>query len=84
MIAFTGSKDKGRTLAQAAAKNLVPYVLELGGKSPLIVDESANETWAAKKTLFGKLLNFGQNSIAPDYVLCHESKVNRYIKDLRE
>jgi len=75
MVVFTGSSQKGRLVAQACAKNLVPCVLELGGKSPAIVDESANASYAAKKLLYGKLPNCGQICIAPDYIYCHESKV---------
>ena len=84
LITFTGSTEKGKLIAQAAAKNLVPYILELGGKSPLIVDVTANETWAAKKTLYGKLMNYGQLCIAPDYIFCHESKLDGYLKALKK
>lgn len=59
LFVFTGSTAKGKLVAQSAARNLVPCILELGGKSPFIVDESANATWAAKKVLWGKLMNFG-------------------------
>ena len=75
MVVFTGSSQKGRLVAGACAKNLVPCVLELGGKSPTIVDESANASFAAKKILYGKLPNCGQICISPDYIYCHESKI---------
>jgi acyl-CoA reductase-like NAD-dependent aldehyde dehydrogenase len=76
MIVFTGSTQKGKMVAEAAGRNLVPCVLELGGKSPAIIDESANAVGAAKKVIFGKMPNLGQVCIAPDYILCHESKLD--------
>ena len=59
MFVFTGSTSKGKLVAQAASKNLVPCVLELGGKSPAIVDEGCNVVASAKKLLFGKMSNQG-------------------------
>jgi acyl-CoA reductase-like NAD-dependent aldehyde dehydrogenase len=59
MIVFTGSTEKGKLVAQAAAKNLIPCVLELGGKSPAIIDDSCDAASAAKKVLFGKMPNLG-------------------------
>ena len=59
MFCFTGSTQKGKLVAEAAGRNLVPCVLELGGKSPAIVDASADATFAAKKILFGKMPNLG-------------------------
>jgi aldehyde dehydrogenase (NAD+) len=59
MICFTGSTQKGKLVAAAAGQNLVPCLLELGGKSPAIVDESANLDLAAKKIVFGKFVNAG-------------------------
>lgn len=70
-IIFTGSSEKGKLVATAAGKNLVPCVLELGGKSPTIVDDSADVELAAKKICFGRYFNFGQTCVAPDYVLIH-------------
>ena len=61
----------------------MPCVLELGGKSPAIIDETSDATLAAKKVLFGKMPNYGQVCIAPDYVLCHESKVDEFIESLK-
>jgi len=58
-IIFTGSTDKGALVAQSAAKNLVPCILELGGKSPCIVDKSANVAYAAAKIAFSSFYNFG-------------------------
>lgn len=76
MIFFTGSTMLGKIVAKAAAETLTPTVLELGGKSPCIVDESANLDVAAKKIAWGKTVNLGQTCIAPDYLLVH-----RKIKD---
>lgn len=72
LIFFTGSPVLGREVMEAAAKNLTPVVLELGGKSPCIVDKEANIKVAAKRIAWGKLLNAGQTCIAPDYLLVHE------------
>ena len=69
-LLFTGSTRVGRLVAQAAAANLTPVTLELGGKSPAIIDRSADLARAAQRIAFGKLLNAGQTCIAPDYVLC--------------
>ncbi|WCM23658.1 coniferyl aldehyde dehydrogenase [Paraburkholderia bryophila] len=66
---FTGSTQVGRDVAQAAAVNLTPVTLELGGKSPAILDASCNVTVAAQRIAFGKLLNAGQTCVAPDYLL---------------
>ena len=72
-IFFTGGKSVGRTVLEKAAPNLTPATLELGGKSPCIVDKSANLKLAAKRIVFGKYLNCGQTCVAPDYLLCHEA-----------
>jgi len=72
-IFFTGSKSVGRIVLQSAEKNYTPVTLELGGKSPCIVDKTANIALAAKRIVFGKFLNCGQTCVAPDYVLVHES-----------
>ena len=69
-LLFTGSAAVGRLVAASAAKNLTPVTLELGGKSPAIIDRSADLPLAARRIAFGKLLNAGQTCIAPDYVLC--------------
>lgn len=70
-IFFTGSVPVGKIVAKAAAENLTPVTLELGGKSPCIVDETANLPLAAKRIVWGKLFNAGQTCIAPDYLLVH-------------
>ncbi len=71
-IIFTGSPQKGKLVAAAAAKNLVPCVLELGGKSPTIIDASANVRLAARKLVFSKFLNCGQICVTTDYAMVHE------------
>lgn len=78
-IVYTGSSEKGKLVAAAAGKNLVPCILELGGKSPLIVDDSADLEFAAKKIVLGRFLNSGQTCIAPDYLLVHQSVVDKLI-----
>ena len=72
-IFFTGSTNIGTIVAQKAAINLTPTTLELGGKNPCIVDETANLKVASKRIVFGKFLNCGQTCIAPDFILVHES-----------
>lgn len=78
-IFFTGSTQVGRSVALAAAANLIPVTLELGGKSPTIVDHTANIADAAEKIIWGKLLNSGQTCIAPDHVYVHESVKAEFI-----
>ncbi|MFR9621113.1 MAG: aldehyde dehydrogenase [Rikenellaceae bacterium] len=73
MIFFTGSPQFGRVVYQAAAQNLTPVVLELGGKSPCIVDKDANIEVAARRIAWGKWINAGQTCIAPDYLFVHRS-----------
>lgn len=70
-IFFTGSVPVGKIVAKAAAEHLTPVTLELGGKSPCIIDETANLPLAAKRIIWGKLFNAGQTCIAPDYILVH-------------
>ena len=79
IIFFTGSPSLGRTVMTAAAKNLTPVVLELGGKSPCIIDETADIELAARRISWGKTLNSGQTCIAPDYVLIHKSKTEEFV-----
>jgi len=81
---FTGSTQKGKLVAAQAAPNLVPCVLELGGKSPVVVDEDADITWAAKKVLCGTLTNHGQVCIAPDYMLIHESRLEQFMDEFKK
>ena len=78
-ICFTGSTEKGKLVASAAALNLVPCLLELGGKCPVIVDKSTDIDLAAKKIVFAKYLNAGQTCVAPDYTLVHESIKDKFI-----
>ena len=73
IIFFTGSPSLGKLVMEAAAKNLTPCVLELGGKSPCIVDKEANIKIAARRIMWGKTINAGQTCIAPDYLFVHES-----------
>ncbi len=70
MIFFTGSQSVGKVVLRRAAEHLTPAVLELGGKSPCIVDAGANIKLAARRIVFGKFLNCGQTCVAPDYILC--------------
>ena len=72
-IFFTGSQEVGKEVLRRAAEHLTPVVLELGGKSPCIVDETADLRLTARRIVFGKYLNCGQTCVAPDYVLCHHS-----------
>ena len=83
-VMFTGSPSTGKLVMSAAAKHLSGVTLELGGKSPVIVDNSANISEAAWKLAFYKFANAGQTCTAPDYILCHESKKDDLISGLRE
>jgi aldehyde dehydrogenase (NAD+) len=83
-IHFTGSPAVGKVIMRAAAEYLTPVTLELGGKSPAIIDETANISAAAKKLTWGKWLNVGQTCIAPDYVLIQESKKDEFIAKMKE
>ncbi len=79
-IFFTGSTATGRKVYEAAAKNLVPVTLELGGKSPAFITESADLEIAAKRIVWGKFLNAGQTCVAPDYILVQESVAQKLLK----
>ena len=79
-IFFTGSGGVGKEVLRRAAEHLTPVVLELGGKSPCIVDKSANIRLAARRIVFGKYLNCGQTCVAPDYILCDRSVKEEFIK----
>ncbi|MBQ2384526.1 MAG: aldehyde dehydrogenase [Oscillospiraceae bacterium] len=83
-IFFTGSKNVGRLVLEKAARHLTPVTLELGGKSPCIVDETADLPLTARRIVFGKFLNCGQTCVAPDYILCHSAVKDRLIGHLRE
>lgn len=79
-IFFTGSVNVGKIVMEAASKNLIPVTLELGGKSPCIVDNNANIELAAERIVWGKFMNVGQTCVAPDYVLVHKD-VRRHLVD---
>lgn len=83
-IFFTGSKTVGKIVYEKAASNLTPVTLELGGKSPCIVDETANIPLAAKRIVFGKFLNLGQTCVAPDYIFCAEKIHDRLIAEIKK
>jgi aldehyde dehydrogenase (NAD+) len=83
-IFYTGSIPVGKTIYQMAAEKLIPVTLELGGKSPCIVEEDANINVAAKRIVLGKFVNAGQTCIAPDYILVHESKKEVLIEKMKE
>ena len=80
LIFFTGSPSLGKMVMEAAAKHLTPVVLELGGKSPCIIDKSADLKVAAKRVAWGKALNAGQTCIAPDYLMIHEDVKDKFLK----
>ena len=83
-IFFTGSKTVGRVVMSKAAVHLTPVTLELGGKSPVIVDEKADLKIAAARIMFGKYLNLGQTCVAPDHVFVHESVAARFLELCKE
>ncbi len=83
-IFFTGSPAIGKYVYKAAADNLTPVVLELGGKSPVVIDETANISITARRIVWGKFLNAGQTCIAPDYVLIPEKFKDIFIDNLRK
>ena len=81
-VFFTGSGAVGKEVLRHTAEHLTPAVLELGGKSPCIVEESANIALAAKRIVFGKYLNCGQTCVAPDHILCHRSVKEELLTEL--
>jgi len=82
-IFFTGSVAVGKTVMAAASRNLTPVTLELGGKSPVIVDETANIKFAARRIAFGKVLNAGQTCVEPDYLLINEGVREQFIEEYK-
>ncbi len=82
-LLFTGSTAVGRHVMRAAAENLTPVTLELGGKSPAIIDPEASLDFAAERICFGKSLNAGQTCIAPDYVLCPRGREREFLEFYR-
>ena len=81
-VFFTGSQAVGKEVLRHTAEHLTPAVLELGGKSPCIVDASANIKLAAKRIVFGKYLNCGQTCVAPDYILCEGSIKDKFVSEV--
>ena len=79
-IFFTGSKNFGKQVMKKAAEHLTPVTLELGGKSPCIIDKNCNMDLAVKRSMFGKLTNAGQVCVAPDYFLVHEDIAEEFIQ----
>lgn len=84
VLVFTGSPEKGRLVAKAAAENLIPCVLELGGKSPTIVDRDADLDNAAMRIVTGRFLNAGQTCIAPDYCFAHKDIKEKFLAKVKE
>ncbi len=84
MVFFTGSQAVGKEVLRRCSEHLTPAVLELGGKSPCIIDSTAKIKLAAKRIVFGKYLNCGQTCVAPDYVLCHKDVKDELIKEIKK
>ena len=78
-IFFTGGMEVGKVVLEKAARYVTPVTLELGGKSPCIVDRTADVKRAAKRIVFGKFLNCGQTCVAPDYVLVQEDRMGELL-----
>ena len=83
-IFFTGSQAVGKEVMRQDSAHLTPVTLELGGKSPCIVDKDANLKLAAKRIVFGKYLNCGQTCVAPDYIYCERSVKDRLVKEIKK
>ncbi len=83
-IFFTGSQKVGKIIMKKASENLTKVTLELGGKSPCVVDESANLKFAAKRIIWGKLLNSGQTCVAPDYLLVHKDVKKELLRLMKQ
>lgn len=83
-IFYTGSPKKAREIAEKQAKYLTPMILELGGKSPCIVDKDANIDLSAKRVVWGKFLNAGQTCVAPDYVLVHSEIKDKFVESAKK
>lgn len=83
-IFFTGSQAVGKEVMRYAAAHLTPVTLELGGKSPCVVDQTANLALAAKRIVFGKFLNCGQTCVAPDYIYCDKAVKSQLIKEIQK
>lgn len=83
-IFFTGSQNVAKVLMEKASKNLTPLLLELGGKSPCVVDEDADIKLAAKRIVWGKFLNAGQTCVAPDYIWVHEDIKQKFLFEVKQ
>ena len=83
-IFFTGSTKVGKIIMESASKRLIPVTLELGGKSPCIVDDTANLEISAKRIVWGKFVNAGQTCIAPDYLLVQDSIKDPFIQEIKK
>ena len=83
-IFFTGSQNVGKEVMKKASVHLTPVTLELGGKSPCIIDKSADLKLAARRIVFGKYLNCGQTCVAPDYICCHSSVHEEFLKEIKK
>ena len=83
-IFFTGSARVGKTIMQKASEHFTPVTLELGGKSPCIVDQTANIELSARRIVFGKCLNAGQTCVAPDYIYCHKDVKEKLVNELKK
>ncbi|MBP0959735.1 MAG: aldehyde dehydrogenase [Oscillospiraceae bacterium] len=83
-VFFTGSQAVGKEVLRHTAENLIPAVLELGGKSPCIVDKTADIKLAAKRIVFGKYLNCGQTCVAPDHIICEKSVKDKFIEEVKK
>ncbi|MBR5441355.1 MAG: aldehyde dehydrogenase [Clostridia bacterium] len=82
MIFFTGSQSVGKEVLRHAAEHITPVVLELGGKSPCVVDSTAKIKTAARRIVYGKFLNCGQTCVVPDYIICHSSVKQKLVEEL--
>ncbi|MFN5932624.1 MAG: aldehyde dehydrogenase family protein, partial [Sphingobacteriales bacterium] len=82
-VFFTGSVPVGKKIMEMASKHLSPVTLELGGKSPCIIEADVNISFAAKKVAWGKFVNAGQTCVAPDYLLVHSSVKDKFIQELK-
>ena len=83
-IFFTGSQAVGREVMRAAAEHLTPVTLELGGKSPCVVERTADIPLTARRIVFGKFLNCGQTCVAPDYILCDQAVHDRLVEEIQK
>ncbi len=83
-LIFTGSTQVGKKVMAAAAKNLTPLTLELGGKSPAIIADDVSAEFAVERMLYGKCVNAGQTCVAPDYILCPENKIKELVDSFKE